>query len=244
MRPLSAVELLNAWERGLSEPAGGRAVALLAAACPDISSEAVAALEIGERDRWLLALREWTFGSQLASVIHCSACNERLEWTIDVADLQVAKQPRTDGDLSFESGGYSASFRLPNSRDLVAIASCADEETARGVLLERCVLDRRLDGEELSVAELPSAVADAIVERMSEADPQADMQLDLWCPACDHKWLALFDIESYFWVEINAWAQRLLTEVHLLARAYGWSESDILNLTAWRRQYYLGLVAG
>ncbi|HSB10234.1 MAG TPA: phage baseplate protein, partial [Blastocatellia bacterium] len=32
--------------------------------------------------------------------------------------------------------------------------------------------------------------------------------------------------------------------VHTLASAYGWRESDILNLSPWRRQLYLTLVNG
>lgn len=244
MRPLTAVELLDAWERGLSKPACVRALDLLAAACPDYSSDAVAALEIGERDRWLLTLREWTFGHSLESVIHCSRCNERLEWTLDVSDLRVSKQSGRPADLAINVSGYSASFRLPNSLDLLAIADCTDAATASDVLLKRCVLETRLGGREIASDELPVEVEDAIVEMMAQADPQADIQLDLSCPSCDHQWQALFDIDSFFWNEINAWAQRILGEVHVLARAYGWRETDILNLSPWRRQLYLNLVAG
>lgn len=244
MRPLTAEELLDTWERGQSESAPKRSLALLAAACADVSSDRLAALDIGERDRWLLTLREWTFGSQLASVAHCSMCDERLEWTADVAELRNASQTGLPEDLSLELGRYSANFRLPNSDDLAAIANCVDAIGASNVLLERCVLGRTLDGQEISARDLPIEVADAIVERMAEADPQTDMQFDLLCPACGHAWQALFDIGSFFWSEINAWAGRVLAEVHILARAYGWRESDILRLSAWRRQYYLGLVAG
>jgi hypothetical protein len=244
MRSLSATELLDVWERGLSEPAFRRAIVLLAAACPDYSSDALAELDIGERDRWLLRLREWTFGSQLASVAHCPVCDERLEWTVDIADLLVVRKPALSGELTLELDRYGASFRLPNSLDLAAIANCVDATAARGLLLERCVLERRLDGQELSSGELPLDVADEIVERMVDADPQADMQLDLLCPTCDHRWQALFDIGTFFWSEINAWAGRIMAEVHVLARAYGWREADILNLSAWRRQHYLGLVVG
>ncbi|HXI74354.1 MAG TPA: hypothetical protein VNG94_02120, partial [Pyrinomonadaceae bacterium] len=88
------------------------------------------------------------------------------------------------------------------------------------------------------------AVTDAVAKRMAEADPQADLRLDLSCPACGHRWQALFDIDSFFWSEINAWAQRVLTEVHALASAYGWRERDILDLSPRRRQFYLGLVSG
>ena len=77
---------------------------------------------------------------------------------------------------------------------------------------------------------------------MSEADPQADLEIDLACPACDHCWQASFDIESFFWSELSAWAKRLLGDVHILASAYGWRETDILNLPPQRRRVYLDLV--
>ncbi len=48
-----------------------------------------------------------------------------------------------------------------------------------------------------------------------------------------------FDIVSFLWNELNAWAIRTLREVHILASAYGWSETDILAMSPWRRQFYL-----
>ena len=82
-------------------------------------------------------------------------------------------------------------------------------------------------------------VVDAIVAHMAQADPQADIQLSLVCPQCGHQWQAAFDIASFFWSEINAWANRMLREVHILASRYGWSETDILAMSPWRRQFYL-----
>jgi hypothetical protein len=74
---------------------------------------------------------------------------------------------------------------------------------------------------------------------MAEVDPQADVQLAMACPACSHEWQLTFDILSFFWNEINAWASRILDEVHTLASAYGWREADILALSPHRRQLYL-----
>jgi hypothetical protein len=76
---------------------------------------------------------------------------------------------------------------------------------------------------------------------MAEVDPQADLQVELSCPACGEEWQAQFDIESLVLCEICSGAQNILSEVHRLARAYGWSETEILNLSPWRRQFYLGL---
>jgi hypothetical protein len=244
MRPLSAAELLDAWERGLSEPVPGRGLALLAAACPDVSSDALAALSIGECDSRLLTLREWSFGSQLASVSDCSRCGERLEWTTSIRDLRSLEQPASSGELSLTVGGYAISFRLPNTLDFAAAAECADPAAARLKILERSVIAARRGDQAIAPGDLPVAVVEAIEKRMAEVDSQANIQLDLLCPACGHRWQALFDIGSFFWGELNAWAQRLLAEVHVLASAYGWREADILNLSPARRQFYLGLISG
>ena len=244
MRPLSAAELLDTWERGLSGPAFTRALLLLAAASPDVSQDVVATLSVGERDRQLLTLREWTFGSQLPSVANCPACGERLEWIFNVADLRVSEAPQLSGDLSLELDSYCVSFRLPNTLDLAAVADSHDAASAGELLLEKCVLETQCDGQTISIKEMPAAVTDAVVKRMAEADPQADLRLDLSCPTCGHRWQAWFDIESFFWNEINSWAQRVLTEVHTLASNYGWRERDILDLSPRRRQFYLGLISG
>ena len=242
MHPLSPSELLDAWERGLEERPTTRAVGLLAAAWPEVSAEALAALSVGERDGRLLALREQTFGSRLSSLAVCAGCGERLEWTLDAADLRVAGSPAPVGELCLQADGYGARFRLPNSVDLTAIAACTEVEAASRMLFERCLLAASREGQEVTAEELPAGVVEAIVKRMAEADPQADATLELHCPACRHHWAAVFDIESFFWSEITTWAQRLLTEVHTLASAYGWRESDVLNLSPWRRQFYVASI--
>ena len=76
---------------------------------------------------------------------------------------------------------------------------------------------------------------------MAEADPQADVQLALVCPACGHTWQATFEIVSFLWAELSAWAERTLADVHALASTYGWREADILAMSARRRQRYLEL---
>jgi hypothetical protein len=229
MRPLSAAELLTVWEHGLTETELIRALTLLVAACPD---------------RRLFTLREWTFGSQLESVTYCSACNERVEWTVAVADLRLAAPLSESADLSFAAENFYVSFRLPNTLDLAAAAECSDPQQASRTLLERSIQETRMGDREIRVSELPPEMIEAISERMAEADPQSDLQLELTCPACGNRWQSFFDISSFFWSEINVWAQRLLTEVHTLARAYGWRELDIINLSPRRRQFYLNLSCG
>jgi hypothetical protein len=47
---------------------------------------------------------------------------------------------------------------------------------------------------------------------------------------------------SFFWREIQSAARRIVLEVDALARSYGWSEAEILNMTPARRQLYLEMV--
>lgn len=239
MRALSAAELLDIWERGLAQPPARRAVALLAGACPDMLPHALAELSLGRRDALLLTLREWTFGPHLSCVERCPNCGERLELDFQAGDIQVASEAEPPGVLSLSVADCEVRFRLPNSLDLVAIPEDGDIAAVRRVLLQRCILAARDREGERSAEELPSAVVDAIAEGMGQADPQADVQLALACPVCRHQWKVRFDIVSFFWAEIEAWASRLLREVHLLARAYGWREADILAMSPWRRQCYL-----
>ena len=89
---------------------------------------------------------------------------------------------------------------------------------------------------------LPDDVASAIAAAMAEADPQAKIDLALDCPACGHAWTNLLDIAGFLWREVDAWARRTLLDIHTLARAYGWSEAQILALTTGRRDLYLAML--
>ncbi len=247
MRPLSAPELLAAWERSLAEPPALRALVLLAAACPETSAEDLARESIGRRDARLLTLREWTFGPQLVSLASCPVCGERLETAFDVAEIRVPGGEEAPAEpLSLTVAGCELTFRLPDSLDLAALADAGDGlEGARRRLLARCLLNARgEDGGEVPLDRLPEAAFQAVADRMAEADPQGDVQLSLRCPACSHAWPAPFDIASFFWTEVEAWGRLLLHEIHVLASAYCWPEELILALSPWRRRAYLELIGG
>jgi|ERR1043166_9173038 hypothetical protein len=242
MRALSAAELLDAWERGLAQSPGQRALMLLALACAETPLEQLAQLTIGRRDAELLALREHTFGPQLASITACPACAEQVEFQVNATELFVPENTGPETLFCLTSGDYGVEFRLPTALDLARLDPAGDLETNRRHLLQCCVLAAQRDAAEITVAELPAEVATEIAQRMAEADPQAEIQIVLACPQCQHAWQAQLDIVSYFWTEIHAWAGRLLREVHSLALAYGWPEGEILALSPWRRQAYLELI--
>jgi hypothetical protein len=242
MHALSAAELLDVWEQGQARTPVDRALLLLAAACPELQAEDLAGFPIGQRDARLLRLREWTFGPPVVSLATCPQCGERLELSFQVGDV-LTPSPEPGGQPSSLSvGPYDVQFRLPNSRDLAVATGSGDVEDGRRLLVERCVLAARRGDDDEPAGDLPAEVVAVLAEQMAQGDPQGDVRLALACPACGHEWQAAFDIVSFFWSEIHAWAQRILREVHALASAYGWREADILAMSPWRRQAYLELV--
>jgi uncharacterized protein (UPF0212 family) len=242
MLPLSASSLLTLWEQGEAQSSVRQALLLLAAFCPDMPPEDLAKLSIGRRDGILLKLRDQLFGSHLVSVARCPACGDRLQLTFNVSDVRTVTGEKQAEPLTVRLDGFVVCFRLTDSNDQASIAECDDITVGRRLLLRRCLLEVRRNGEEQPAEQVSEKILEAVSEKMAQADPQADVQLDLTCPACSHAWSAAFDIVSYFWQEIDSWAQRILRDIHLLASAYGWREADILNMSARRRQFYLEMI--
>lgn len=241
----TTAELLEVWENGLRQRPTDRALSLLAVVYPAQSTETLAKLSIGERDARLLRVRELFFGPDIASTTRCPRCAERLEWESGIAELGIYDGTPSIGQLAVDAEGYHLKFRLPNSLDLASLTGGGNESRDRRTqLLERCLLDASTsDGEPRRFAELPEGVLHAIVQAMERADPQANLLIGLTCPACGHCWNALFDIVSFLWDELNNWAERMLRAVHLLARAYGWREADILAMSPTRRHIYLQMAS-
>lgn len=241
MRTPSAVELLDAWELGLNQTSAERALGLLTSACPDLSWNELAHLPIGKRDGALLWLREALFGSEVELTTKCPACGETLELTLSIADIHVDSPPVLKMPMTVSAEGFRVDFRLITTADLIALSRGQTELSIGRELFAMCVVEVRIGDRIGLVEELPEPVIAAVSHAMALADPQADVQLALSCPACSHAWSTTFDIDRFLWAEVHAWARRTLREVHALARAYGWSERDVLELSPLRRQAYLEL---
>jgi hypothetical protein len=234
MRTPSEAELLALWERGRTRHPIDRALLLGGFARPDLPSSRLPDFPLGVINTALLSLREASFGPRIEAYLDCERCGERLEFALDSRQL-LAGTGQGDGRSELEVAGFR--FRPPSSRDLAAVAGEHDVETASRKFLDRC----RVDGGNTAWTE--DADLRAEVEAGLEAlDPMADIALELACEACGHRWVAGLDIGALLWEEIEARARALLTEVHRLARAYGWTEPEILALSPERRAIYLEMV--
>jgi len=236
MRPLSPEKILAVWEAGRQQHELDRALTLLTAASSGLSRDELADLAIGARDARLLRLRTLILGADADGFAECPECGERVEFPFDTATIAHSDNvAATAGEI--EVDGTRVQFRLPTSRDLAEVVTAPDEAQALRRLIERCGIEPG------SPNELPNEIVEALSQAILEADPQAEIIISLSCPDCGRYWELLFDIAHFFWNEISAQAQRLLREIDALARAYGWTEREILSLPAQRRQTYLELVA-
>ncbi len=233
------VDLIAAWERGRGLDNVDRGLILLELAWPAVADAERAALSIGERDRRLLGLRRTLFGERMVGLVACPECGERLQLETSTDELTCAAAPF---ESALASRGYDLHLRLPGSDDLRIGTDGFDDEAAARALIARCIVSARRGSAPVDAALLPAAVLEEVADAIAAADPQADIRLALSCEACDARCHAPFDIVSFLWTELAARVERSLWEVHTLAQAYGWTESEVLGLGPARRETYLQLV--
>jgi hypothetical protein len=239
MPTLSAGELLDIWQRGQSLPAMDHALAMLErnqAEPRDCPSD----WSIGRRDARLLELYREMAGNVLVGQVTCPGCQALLEVSADAEVLLSKGRAEDPCDLCLQYGEYEIAFRLPTSNDLRAASRIRDIDQATEGLLRRCVIAIMRNGEPITDEPIERDIAQAICDEMSKADPLGDIQLSVEC-VCGHRWNVGLDITRFLWSHIQTQALRVLNEVHALASRYGWSESDILEMSPFRRARYLEL---
>jgi hypothetical protein len=265
MLTIPTAALLQAWERGHDASPGQRGLILLALAHPDVPLAVLASWPVGQRDAALLGLFERLFGGRLAAQAECPHCRAALEMDIPVATISAPVPRLTSNRFTLAHAGYRLTYRLPTAGDLAALADPArasGDEGTSSWLLRQCVLHVTAsddagpqdgDGSEpdepagfSSPQDIPGEVMGAleasIASTASSLDPLAEIELKLDCPECALSWQSPFDIVSFLWSELDAWAKRMLREIHILASHYGWSEADIIALSPQRRLHYRGLI--
>jgi len=216
-------------------------VALAAAADPPATAAEVAALPLGRRDARLLRLRTGLAGPVLEATAPCPACGDEAEFVADCKVL-LAEQGAASSAAPITCHGLTVTWRPPDSRDLLAASLCPDAAAAETVLLDRCVEAAVGPEGALRPEELPPAVRAEMLTEMARADPLAEVLIDLACPACGAEFIVDLDVAGFVWAEVRSRAARLLLEIDALARAYGWTEPDVLALGEHRRAAYLRLL--
>ena len=216
-------DLLDLCDAVRDAPPASRAISILAA-CAAIGPGEAAALDVGSFHARMLDLCQARYGDILPARVRCAACGARADLELAMAAL---RQPPSRGDAVREAGGVA--FRLPCAADLLDLPD--DEAAARRTLLARCIVS--------GPAEMTDEALEAVAAAIEDAAPQADVIVAVACGACGETTEAMLDPAVFLWQSLARRADALADDVHALATAYHWSETDILALPATRRRRYL-----
>lgn len=230
---MNAAQLLNTWEAGLLAKPVERALLLLEAGYPDCSTQHLGRLTLGEKEVYLLRLREQLFGPRLECVADCPQCGAMLEFGFSAADIGASSY-RPGCNTWLADHGVEV-------KPLTLDALCRAQGNGKALLAH--AIDGKSPEEQLDSPDAFSAeMVDQVTEVLLELDPLMDIRLELDCSECGHRWSAPFDAASYLWGEIERWGRGMLQTIHFLASTYGWSEGEILAMSAWRRHRYLEMI--
>lgn len=245
-------DLVTAWEMagGLTPPV--RTAVLVYALGLAGSPAGALDLDVGSTASLLAAGYAETYGDRVDLVVECGACGTTLEADVELPRPDPgptsARRGRwevrrpTLGELAAVYGDPAAATRLrrwcvrPASGDdapagtagsagVAGVAGVADTAEAEGAA------EPALDG----------AVGAALDEALDELAAAALPSGPVTCPQCGTRSEVVLDTAALLWDRLRRDTPRLLSDVAILASAFGWSEAEILALTDARRQAYLQL---
>jgi hypothetical protein len=224
-------QILALWERGVGLGRWARDEALLAAVGSTPSA-------LGARNATLLGLRGCLFERRWPLRSRCPACSTDCEFEADAVALaeELDALAWSSGSTQVEVSGRSIELRAPTADDLRRIAVLPDTQSAARALLATCVSG------EIATDALDEHSTASLESYLEHLDPGAVVSFALHCPDCGHEWSAVVDIGEALWSELQRAAEQSLIEIDALARAYGWTESEVLGLSPLRRAAYLQLV--
>jgi hypothetical protein len=238
MRALAGELLLAAWEQGAPEHELCRALTMLSIARPGSDRAQLGALPVTERNLLLLRLQELSFGPMLSAFGVCPTCGAQLEFAVPIAELAAhLESGLRAGPVEWSEDGRRYQLRSVTTDDLLASLDVLDMSAAQEYLLSRCltVSATRGSGRPLSSA--------TVLQQFEHLHAAAELSCAIECPGCSSRESLDLDIARFLWAEVRAAARRLLSDIHELASAYGWSEQAIAGLSASRRDAYLEMLS-
>lgn len=171
------------------------------------------------------------------ATLACPACTARFEIELPLARC---RQPVDDTPLPLRTAtGTPLLVRLPTGDDLLAWRGLPQPDEA--ALAAQLLLE--VDGRAPAAGFVPDPeLVAAVAEALAARDPCTVLPVQAACPECGHTQEADIDLQALLLRDLAAQQRRLLAEVTALARAFHWSEAQILALPAWRRAHYLASI--
>lgn len=229
----SAAQLIALWDGSPAVSAHRRLEPLLAAMEP---GAALGRDTLGVRNRRLLALHRSLSDAPLDARLRCAACGTDNEFAVPAASILDCRAPDPAARAVVRSGRRRLTFRLPLMADIEAAPGPAAED-ALAHIVARCRIGGK-PGERVCAPVLARLAA-----RFESLDPAARIVVALRCAECRGALRATIDIAEFVAADVERIVDRLLREIDVIARAYGWTEHDILALPAARRRRYVAMIA-
>lgn len=196
-----------------------------------VNREQVMALCVDDR-RWLMLQMAKVLGvGTVWLTSRCEACEGLFDIQLDPAAVPVKPAGRGYPFTSIRTSQGLLKLHVPTGADQHTVAELDDEEQALQALIASCCEGEGLKpSQPLTEAELERASA-----RLEATSPEVALGLSTSCPACgaDNE----LPIDPYSMPTADEGT--VLDEVDALARAYGWTEGEILGLPLRRRREYL-----
>jgi hypothetical protein len=200
--------------------------------------ELVRQLTVGDRVALMLQLHRLTFGDKIDCIVTCPACRDEMSVGLSAGQLlqPAMGEPAVQSEVAV--GDVVLRIRPVTGADVEALARSEKGVSLAEALVRSCIIssDRPLP------SPLPQETIAEVSAKLEEMDPQADILLDLSCPACGHHFKAPFFIDDFILREIRTRTRELEREVHWIAFNYHWSEDDILSLPGSKRSRYVDLI--
>jgi hypothetical protein len=175
-----------------------------------------------ERDRVLAEVYVRNYGDRIQSEPRCGKCGVKFDVDFRLSELVESTWPTAPPRrLDIDEVRY---LRVPNGGDELAVRGLPGSG-ALEALAARCTRARTSDSP--SSSPIPVAEMSTLLEQTA---PVLDLELGAGCPEClAHNDLG-FRIQSYLLQRLLAERRQLPRQLDRLARAYGWSATEILSL--------------
>lgn len=206
-----------------------------------ISESVIWSWSIAERLQALLAVAKECAGGRRSISLRCQhvGCGGVMLATLELDAFVCTAVPRT---VSCETNGSNEILvRMPTGRDQESWLTAQSIEQAT---LARDLIDS-IDGARPDPDwQLPSDWIPSISKALDDGDPLTSLELVASCHECGTLNQVPFDLEAELVRVIKEFQYIRLNDIHNLAGAYGWTESQIISLPRWRREIYLAKVNG
>jgi hypothetical protein len=231
-----AANLLAAWEAAETVPPAAVGAVLLHQAGVVDDLDTCLDMPLATTSALVASVYSESFGDTVEGVLSCGSCAESLEVNLTLEAFHALPDGPGTAAVTSPQAGPALVVRCPTTRDLLAVAAAADPGTS---LLARCLTEA--DGTAIDPSSLDPDTLAAVDAAAEDLAGGAAVLVRTACPNCGEPVSADVDVSGLLWQRLSDEVPAVLAEVAELAAAFGWSETEILAMSAARRGAYLDL---